>query len=504
MEIINDNYIVHLEVLSPLHIGGATEKHLKKGLDYFYNNGLVYVIDEHKLLNMLLEKKEDISTYSNLLASDMYKLQSYLFDKLKIKYEDIAKKTMAITSIPNDEMKILGRNGFGTPYVAGSSIKGAIRSVLFHHLYKGGSNNDSRVDEQVFGRIDNNLMRFLRITDAVFLKEDSELLKTKILSRKGNRQTWKHKRVGSTEKFDDNSFTTTYECFARNSIASFRIGFASKAKELIDSFNSGSRDRNQQRLPRHINKIITKQPLTNLFNKINSYTKEHIRREIQFFELNSTRETEQVVEYLKELKEQILDDNDVCILRLASGSGFHGITGDWQYENHVKTLDSHENRYKTRRLAFERRNKNEFQFYPFGFVKLYSETAWIKHEKQVLENAKAVKVKREIEKNKIVAKKEQEQREDVKKQISAKKPTYFKGKLRSGINVDAKLKKVEGFNNKIKIFNLLIEREGKEQEVRLTYHASLDIGTFHEVKIANIQKTKKGIKVQSIQYIRRK
>ncbi len=39
-----------LRIVTPVHVGGAQEKHLQKGLDYIAKDGKVYFLDEKKLI----------------------------------------------------------------------------------------------------------------------------------------------------------------------------------------------------------------------------------------------------------------------------------------------------------------------------------------------------------------------------------------------------------------------------------------------------------------------
>jgi len=68
------------------------------------------------------------------------------------------------------------------------------------------------------------------------------------------------------------------------------------------------------------------------------------------------------------------------LLRLGAGSGFHAMTGDWQFDDHTETgyhqggRNHGKKKYKSRKLAFEwdetRGNEGEYVFYPMGFIEL--------------------------------------------------------------------------------------------------------------------------------------
>ena len=48
---INTNYELHLKILTPLHVGGASEKHWKEDVDFWYEDNSVHEINQEKLFD---------------------------------------------------------------------------------------------------------------------------------------------------------------------------------------------------------------------------------------------------------------------------------------------------------------------------------------------------------------------------------------------------------------------------------------------------------------------
>jgi hypothetical protein len=121
--------------------------------------------------------------------------------------------------------------------------------------------------------------------------------------------------------------------------------------------------------------------INKLFSTINIHTKEYIDKEIAFFKKYPTDKTDKIIDSLNAIKKEIAgqarndDSQNVCILKMSAGSGFHSITGDWQYDDYSQTGQWTEGRnggkkkYKSRKIAIQ---GNDFSL--MGFVKLRTMT----------------------------------------------------------------------------------------------------------------------------------
>lgn len=486
------NHEVGVEIASPLHVGGASEKHWVKNIDFIYQDNCLFPIDNKKLIQEITNKGIDINVFSDWIASDLEKLPEHL-KKNGIEVSTISNMDMiqCLDGEPEQStaIKTFFRNGLGKIVLPGSSIKGALRSILWHHIYskyKPKITNNGMIDKD-FGDIENNLMRFLRIGDVSFENKSVQLYKTKIMSRRDEDIiSWKHKKEGSEINLDEHTFVTFYECLQPNAFSTLRINFSKGIKDL----NSSESIKNVQYLfPNEDDLLIA------LFKKINEYAKEHIKREIQFLRHKATPESNIIVKHLQNLINKIPENNRSALLRMASGVGFHNITGDWKEKDHTKTLQYQEKfRKKTRRtLLIPNSSSLDLDF--MGFV-------WLHHPESVSEaRTNADKsIQKQIEYNEAKVKPIKDKIEKEKKMAEDKKiPKYHQGALRRNLELDAQyIGNIGG--TKQKKFKILAGEEGKEPIVNLTYAADLDLNSFHRVQINSIQ----GQKIQSISYINKK
>ena len=95
--------------------------------------------------------------------------------------------------------------------------------------------------------------------------------------------------------------------------------------------------------------------ITVLFGIINEHTKAYLEKELDFFKkYNEADRTSEIIKNIEELIQRIPSDNSSCLLKMAAGSGFHSITGDWQYDDYDKTGfngKTGKNKYKSRKIV---------------------------------------------------------------------------------------------------------------------------------------------------------
>jgi CRISPR/Cas system CSM-associated protein Csm5 (group 7 of RAMP superfamily) len=395
----NDTAKLYIHVLSPVHVGGGQEKYWVNGVHYLYesNNKTVMVFDLEKLGSFLSE--DEINQYTNALESGKAKeFFDYLANTRHIPFSKFS-KAYYMPYQPEGEIKTMIRTGLGEPYIPGSSIKGAIRSAIFSWAY----HNDPRIkreidrlnqsadtrglgnkmDESLFGKIENNLMRFIQVTDAMF--KDTVLFNTKVFNLFEDRRErewyggWKHAQKGPTnEDFKPRGFSSTFETLEINDWATFRVKTNKTIWDLMGKYPETPR-------PSNGSMIMAGNPLEKLFGMINFATRKYIQSEIEFFETFPAEKSDSIVDELNEILATIPDDNKACGLKMGAGNGFHAITGNWQFEDFTDT-GFHEGgrfagkkKYKSRKISFSRFETDEGTenlFFPMGFVKIYSEEAW--------------------------------------------------------------------------------------------------------------------------------
>ena len=177
-------------------------------------------------------------------------------------------------------------------------------------------------------------MRFVKISDAEFDK--TELVNTKIFNLRGNGNNWQGgwKFSGSqTDKnFNPNGFNTLYECLMPQ-----QKGYASLmlSKKLYDNYEKNN-EKHRTHLKAEKKRPILQDDIQTLFGIINGHTKDYLEKEKDFFTKYATDKSDEIIKSIDELLKAIPSDNSYCILKMSAGSGFHSITGDWQFDDYTK------------------------------------------------------------------------------------------------------------------------------------------------------------------------
>ncbi len=370
MSSINHNFTLEIEVLSPLHIGAGSEKDWVKGLDYITDQNSVIKLNTRKLYEHFAGKIEQLSTI--LTTRNETQLKTLIQGKLK----ELTEKRFPISVSSDNDIKTHIKTG-NKPYIPGSSLKGALRSVLLNQflpIQRPRTLNE----REYFGTSTsgNEFMRFVKISDAHF--EDTELVNTKIFNLFGTnpnfRGGWKHNRNAqnsTTADFRETGFNTIYEIIKPHQKSNM-LSLQLSEKQILNLENNTNLHVNTQ------GKAIleNENPLSELFKIINTYTKTYIEREIAFFSAYPNNETDNIIENLTTIKSSIPDDNSACVMRMSAGSGFHSVTGDWQFNVHsIDEIEvyngrsrgkyQHQKSAKSRKIAVLGEN-----FMPMGFVKL--------------------------------------------------------------------------------------------------------------------------------------
>ncbi len=369
---------IKITPITPVYIGGASEKNWCQGLDYIYDedNWKLHILDHQKIA--LLLGKEKMNGYIDaILKRKAGEFITNLCEHQNIEISELESLSFVVTHQPENDVKAFIRDGMGRPYIPGTSLKGAIRSVLFNRFFERANYHErgpthSRLSDFVFGTIGNNLMRFLQVSDIIF--NDTEIFVTKIFNLSGNggnmRGGWKHARInGTSTEFSPEGFTTAYETLEVGKPGKGTIKINNLFKEQLKN------------PPPNFNRLLTQEPLIDLFRLINNYTTEHLDREIEFFETYPNDETGMIIEEMRMLKTITSKAVNSCILRMACGSGFHGITGDWQFmSHHIDGIHANRGRNrgvfqgmdsaKSRKIAFANYEELGLQFKPMGFVRI--------------------------------------------------------------------------------------------------------------------------------------
>lgn len=352
-------YPIELEVITPLSVGAGNDNDWVKGLDFVQKDGKVYVIDMQKVASAGVDVEALTQLYlknnndgiSLLLGNKIGELSRYVFD--------LPAKT------DNNIKTFLRTQMFDKPLVAGSSIKGSVRSALFNHLRTNEEKN-----EEVFGTMKDgtDFMRFVRIGDVEM--PTTVLVNTKIFNLRGHgfdwQGGWKHRgtdREGNSHTdghYNPVGFNTLYECVAPGTKGLGNISLATNAFSLIEKFGQG-------KIPYTSKKRgLLNEPIRCLFQVINDVTKNYLEKERAFFEKYSAERSDEVMDNIDELLAMIPADGSCCLLKMSAGVGFHSITGNWQFEDYDNTgFKDGKKKYKSRKIA-----EYNHRLQMMGFVRL--------------------------------------------------------------------------------------------------------------------------------------
>ena len=350
-------YPIELEVITPLSVGAGNDNEWVKGLDFVQKDGKVYVIDMQKVaaagvdvgaLAALFLKSND-NGIGQLLGSKIANLSSYVFD--------LPEKT------DNNIKTFLRTQLYDKPLVAGSSIKGSIRSALFNYLRTAEQKN-----EEVFGTMKDgtDFMRFVRIGDVEM--PSTVLVNTKLFNLRKEGEEWlggwKHFMNKTTGNYNPVGFNTLYECVAPGNKGLGNITLAANAFSLLEKYG-------QSKSPYAGRKrTLLNEPISSLFHVINDVTKEYLQKERAFFLKYDADRSDEVLDCIDSILSMIPADGSSCLLKMSAGVGFHSITGDWRFDDYDTDLwkegkNVGKKMYKSRKIA-----EYNHRLQLMGFVRL--------------------------------------------------------------------------------------------------------------------------------------
>ena len=235
---------VSLTTLAPLHI--ATGRELLMGYDYVTHGGRTWFLDAEKMLDSFVDEQGEFD--DRILgrpAAELLQDADFTRDNDLFHYviPGVPRSTRS-GAVLREQIKDV----YGRPYVPGSSLKGALRTILAWHGFQnqpgmrfkarelnGGRNWAGQgIERGIFGRNPNyDLLRSLHVADSKPIGADS--------LRLVNAQV-----VTGAEKFgspieaeavwSDTSFQTTiaFDLFLRTQAAETKLGFGPRNSWLDD------------------------------------------------------------------------------------------------------------------------------------------------------------------------------------------------------------------------------------------------------------------------------
>jgi len=376
---INIESSIYVKVVSPIHIGGAQEKNLMEGLDFLTIDGREYRIRESELYNPANGIDPD-ELSKILLTGNKFALQELIkkADRTKSKIVFPLNGQKGSTG----DIKAFIKTGLnGKSYIPGSSLKGAMRSAVAHYLCNGSSG--SNPDKEFIKDFDYSLFRFVKISDSKPF--DIRLFRSKIASL-GEMQDqmkikWKERRNANTVQFSPEGFDTSFESPALHAICDFEIKIG---QPFLKVFQNSLTELH----PDSKGFLLHDDIINHFLLAINTTSAEYIKRELLWYKSYKGDQSIRIIEELERLQ-KLTRTEGYYLLHLGAGSGFHAMTGDWQFTYHNNLGKWTENdarkygltykqrneyinkkeKFKSRRIAFDQW-PNPNYFGPMGFVLL--------------------------------------------------------------------------------------------------------------------------------------
>ena len=162
--------IIKLKAVTPVFIGSGQE--LKK-TEYILDRaeGKAYILDVEKFFRYLLQKNLQESYEDFILDPGKKSLKDWMTEhRTQIKRQDIKRFCAYSLDIGNLDMRRSGiktflKDGYGQAYIPGSSLKGALRTVLLYNKIQNGeleNNVKEAISRNVFSKEKFSRRRFLK------------------------------------------------------------------------------------------------------------------------------------------------------------------------------------------------------------------------------------------------------------------------------------------------------------------------------------------------------
>lgn len=364
---------VKIQTLTPVHIGSGRE--IQSGFEYLYfpQERKVAVLDPEKILQHIGEENLHLWVSCIEKGEKITEKLPQLRDKTSA---ELADRSIASRQSCTKPVREQLRSGGDQALLPGSSLKGALRTVVFGETmldnpklakekrnlgmvdYRGGFRwSDAPLQKTLFGQDPNHdIFRLLQVGDAHF--GATEVFKTQIVNLKG--KDWV---VDKGDKGNGISAEAWIEALPPGAESVAEVRFNEMLKSQADKFKT-------------FNSNALKLKLPELFRLANTYTKRLVSDEIEYWTTKADP-PEGFDAYVPELKILLettttCSENE-CVLRLGWGSGYRSMTGDWQGNMHDDDYDDLVNSLRSRKyegLMFPKTVRFSGEGVPLGFVKL--------------------------------------------------------------------------------------------------------------------------------------
>jgi len=329
------------EILTPVHIGSGVK--LKKDFDFISEERKTYIIPQY-LVAEYLSRQENINLVDDFMNPDF--IPKSILEKIIEQQTDGIREYFSKCN--TRDLNEFERDGDSTPYIPGSSIKGALRTILLKsHWDELVTNKDVDKIEKFFEKVNrrkaefaadnslklifghdsnHNIMRLIEPCDIYFNESKLDLAQIKVLnltSPTGDEHGWKNLSARKTEKFHKDATSIFSEVLPEGSQANFSI--------KLDTFLIN----NEKAITELGFEELRDFSISELSKMINRFTRTNISKELDFLnKLKTKKELSDLIENLVSLQKNIPQENSEIekkefIIRIAWGTGWKNMTGDF-------------------------------------------------------------------------------------------------------------------------------------------------------------------------------
>lgn len=308
-------------LLTPLHIGDGESLH--ENLDYVVQNKRlrVYEIDD-----ILMALKDNPSAVSDMgrEAFDLQKfMKTYRID-VPPRYELPCQGTS-----PKKDLRRFLKDAHGRPYLPGSSLKGALRTALWQGLDRralppvSDFKNFTSSVKNLCDQPHKDFLRPLSISDSPGLSPGDALVSQEVKFfniRTGGHGGWKSfegKGNPTKDRFED---------AAGIHVEALKPGTCLYVRGTLDGFLKDPAISRLWSIP----SCEGVEDVAHMVQRVNQHYENHARTEWEFFSrFTETGEVRDFYQHLLNGFGSLGKNQDQMIVRLAWGSGWRGMTGDW-------------------------------------------------------------------------------------------------------------------------------------------------------------------------------
>ncbi len=330
--IIEKNITWQVKTLTPLHIGDGEE--LQENFDFICAKDGLQVLDIEKLLDSLAADRGIVRE----IGRGGFNLKSFL-KQYKLMPPPVL-YNLSCQTRPSAVRRFL-KDGHGQPYLAGSSLKGALRTAVLATLDRNrlpSPNNKKNFATEV-NRLDGSdahrkLTRMLQVSDSVPLSPNDvlEIADIRFFNLGyNNKPLWKDfSSKKNMEKFQDAKGIF---------VETVKPGQTFTLRMAVDPFLL---NKNVRKFA-GIQSCPALNSLDDLCRAVNRHSLEIAGQEAKFFRKYGQNSTADFYTRLQESIENISKNDHCCIVRLAWGSGWTGMTGGWLAGDDLNVVRKNDN-----------------------------------------------------------------------------------------------------------------------------------------------------------------